>query len=230
MRRHGLIIACAAILVVAGFTVATFVAGDTAGAQVQTTEETTTGETTTGPGAPAESLDDVFWKIFLLAALVALVWSVPFMLDVVLAYRSNARRLDRLIPEFHRVVTEASKRDLTLPELRELVRAADLTYRPARGMSGMTRSLFAFAVLATISTVLFALIALGRPDDDDIVQSIVAALVGAFTTIVGVYYGSRTSESATETAALSASQSGLTRSDAEGSGDGDTSAKRGDDA
>jgi hypothetical protein len=37
--------------------------------------------------------------------------------------------------------------------------------------------------------LLFALVALGRECDDEIVKSIVAALVGAFTTIVGVYFG-----------------------------------------
>ena len=208
MRRRSLIVAVAVVLVAAGFSVATLVSTDSAGAQGATTAQDTTtagGEST----QDAKDLNDVFWTVFLLSVLVAAVWSIPFILDVVLAYRNNAKRLDRLIPEYHRVVTEASKKELTVEELRELIRAADLTYRPARGMSGMTRGLFAFAVLATVSTVLFALVALGRPEDDDIVQSIVAALVGAFSAIVGVYYGSRTAESATETAAASARQSGL---------------------
>jgi hypothetical protein len=54
-------------------------------------------------------------------------------------------------------------------------------------------------VLATIATVLFALIALNRADDRELIESIVTALVGAFSAIVGVYFGARSAESAVET-------------------------------
>ena len=206
MRRHSLTIAVAVTLFL--LAVAGVVASDSAFAQVQTPSQTTTGETTSAE-TQGESFDEVFWKIFVLSVLVALVWSVPVLVDIFMAYRLNKHRFDVLAPKYQQVITEAAKQELTLDELQELIRAADLTYRPARGMTGLTRSLFAFAVLATISTVLFALIALGRPDDDRLVEGIVAALVGAFTAIVGVYFGSRTAESATETQTANVRHSGL---------------------
>jgi hypothetical protein len=70
--------------------------------------------------------------------------------------------------------------------------------------------------------LLFALVALGRECDDEIVKSIVAALVGAFTTIVGVYFGARTSESATQVAAESVRRSGGLLDGDEGADEDDT--------
>ena len=199
MRRHSLTIALAVTLLTLGIA-AGFVVSDSAFAQGETPSQTTTGETTTGSEAEeGESLGDVFWKIFFLSVLVALVWSVPLIIDIVMAYDMNRKRL-RALAESHKELINKTKDDKLSPEqIAALSGAADLTYQPSQGMRGLTRSLFAFAVLATISTVLFALIALGRSEDEELVEGIIAALVGAFSAIVGVYFGSRTAESATET-------------------------------
>jgi hypothetical protein len=186
------------VFVVAGLVVAVLVAAATASAQTTTDEGTTTGATTTG----GDSFDDAFWKIVVLSVLVALVWVIPLVVDLVMSYRASSKRFERLMPSYQLLVKEAAEdKGLNIEEQKQLLAAADLTYKKPIGVTGLYRTLFAFAILATIATVLFSLIALGRSDDHDIVQSIVAALVGAFTTIVGVYFGARTSEGAAEQAA-----------------------------
>lgn len=124
---------------------------------------------------------------------MVLAWLIPLLYDMRRAYKADRERRELFFPAVQELIGEASGKNLDAVELRALLRTFDMTYQP-RGFAGLSRTLFAFALLTAIGVVLIALLALGVSENQEIVKSIVAALLGAFTTIVGVYYGARVSQ------------------------------------
>jgi hypothetical protein len=101
------------------------------------TETTTTAAT--GGQSSGSNFNDVFWKIFVLALLVALVWAIPFLVDIGLSYHFQHKRLNTLTPSFKNLIEEAARGGdaLTVQELQELLRALDIAHRSPRGITGL---------------------------------------------------------------------------------------------
>lgn len=188
-----------------------------------TTETTPEVETVR---ANVNNFEDIYPQVVGLTLLIIAAWLLPLLLDMAMAYRADRKRRELFFPAVEGLFKEASGEELDAAKLKMLLHAVDMSYRP-RGVSGLSRSLFAFALLTAIGVVLVSLIALGVSENQEIVKSIVAALLGAFTTIVGVYFGARVSQEGAETAA--AAGGGDTAGEPVGGGNGEDGGADGSD-
>jgi hypothetical protein len=160
------------------------------------------GQVTPSPSPttqPIASFNDDFWRIFGLVLLVALTWSVLLAFDL---WKVHKERKEIWYPLMEKLVKAAGD-DLSPEEVRTFTAAIA---RPPSGVSGVARTTIALSVATILSVTLILLILVGGSAQVELVKSISTALVAAFTTIIGFYFGARTSENAADAAAQAGSR------------------------
>jgi hypothetical protein len=90
----------------------------------------------------------------------------------------------------------ASDPPLTTDEAKAL---AAVVNTPPRGTPGLTRTLLALGLLALIGVALVALVVGDGSKASDLLKTVVTALTGALATVLGFYFGAKTSSDATTT-------------------------------
>jgi hypothetical protein len=140
-----------------------------------------------------------FAYIFALVLLVALTWSVLLWIDLRRAYKD---RTEKWYPVVNKIIDRAAIDGLSTEELGKLTETLG---KSPTGVTGLARTTMALTVATIISVTLVLLILTGSSDADrELVKSIVTALVAAFTTIIGFYFGARTAEGGAEAGAAAA--------------------------
>jgi hypothetical protein len=147
---------------------------------------------TASPEAPNDLLDNLssdFLPIFALVLLVALTWSVLLFYDLLKSYRVRQQMWTDLLKRLDERLTaeEAASMGAVLNKAPE-------------GVTGLARTTIALTVATIISVTLILLLIGGAPEDRELVKTIVTALVAALTTIIGFYFGARTSAESTAAA------------------------------
>ncbi|MFL5799213.1 MAG: hypothetical protein ACJ77A_14935 [Actinomycetota bacterium] len=134
--------------------------------------------------------------IALIGAAIALLWIVPMMVDTLKSHRALRRFSESLMQE---VIEEArrTKGQMSVDKLREVLKLLD--HGPT-GMRGLARALMAFAIITIVAVALVAVLVSGAADASDLRKTIIASLLSVLATIIGFYFGTRASETATETA------------------------------
>lgn len=132
---------------------------------------------------------EVPWIILLYVLILALVIAIPTITDICKAYQSRDANWKLLIDN-------AAKDNLSLEELRDLIKA---TSGGPPGISGMSRSLMAFAVIIILGIAVFHLLAFcSNPEYAKIVNNIMSMLAATLASITGFYFGGRSAEGAKE--------------------------------
>jgi hypothetical protein len=132
-------------------------------------------------------LNEAFLPIFALVLLVAFTWSVLLFYDLFISYRMRQRMWGDLLKRVEGNLTEEQ-----IKGIGELLSQAPLGAR-----RGLARTTIALTVATIVSVTLILLLLGGQPEDRELVKTIVTALVAAFTTIIGFYFGARTASEGT---------------------------------
>jgi uncharacterized membrane protein len=143
------------------------------------------------PPAKTET-PDVTYIIFLYALILAFVILVPTLMDICKAYRSQNTNRQLII---NKLVEAAGKDKLDMEELKALIEAAS-TGPP--GISGMSRSLMAYAVIIILGLAVFHLLAFcncgAKSEALKIVNNIMGMLAATLASITGFYFGGKSAE------------------------------------
>jgi hypothetical protein len=116
---------------------------------------------------------------------VVLAWFVLYWVDARRAYRRQAEAWATLVKS---IIPSAGH--LTAVELKEILAAAA---KPPAGLVGLARALMAFTILSIVGVALFALLMANSADAGDLRQTLLASLTSVLATIIGFYFGARTS-------------------------------------
>jgi len=126
--------------------------------------------------------------IFYYALILALFIAIPTIIDVILAYRSRNRNWQILLEK-------ASLNGLDKDEFQGLITA---TSGGPPGISGMSRSLMAFAVIIILGIALFHLMIYCSNSSNDkittIISNVLSMLGATLASITGFYFGGRNAE------------------------------------
>jgi hypothetical protein len=129
------------------------------------------------------------WGRIFLAAILVLALGVAWSLVIVDRRRADMRQktlMDAVEKDF-----EARGSPLTADETHLLVRAT-------RGATGLTRTSLALGLLTLVGIALIALLIGDASQVNDAVKTFFAALLTAFTTVLGFYFGSKTAADAAQ--------------------------------
>ena len=139
------------------------------------------------------------WRGFSLlvsfVAVIALVWLIPYLLDIKSAYKAQASRWSDIVQD---LIKGAAKDGLTVDEIKEI---SAIIKEPPNGIPGLTRALLALTVLTAVGIALMLTLSSGASDAGDLRKTIVTALLSVLATIAGFYFGSRTATEAGQAAA-----------------------------
>jgi len=126
--------------------------------------------------------------ILIYVLVVALFATIPEILDIFLAYRSQNKM--RII-----LIEKASLDKLTLNELKEFVKESG---KAPPGIPGLSRAIIALTVILILGIAVFHLLLFeGSPMDKDnsqIVNNVLIMLAGLLAAITGFYFGGRAVE------------------------------------
>ena len=100
------------------------------------------------------------------------------------------------------LITAARQDGLSIDELREL---STMVQEPPSGVIGLTRALIALTVLTGVGMALVLTLISNAADAIDLRKTIVTSLLSILATIAGFYFGSRTSQDATNAATAASS-------------------------
>jgi hypothetical protein len=185
--RSGLL---AFVVVAAGFLMAIAVVASAQTTDTGTTGTTGTGATTgTGGSGPVISLGNDGQVVFvgLVAGVFAALWFVLLWYDRSKTNKRISILLEALIADTSRPRAER----LTAAEVRALTSAA-----ATRGATGLTRTTIALGLLTLVGVVLAALLVGNGSNASDLLKTVVTALTTALTTVLGFYFGARTTSDA----------------------------------
>ena len=118
------------------------------------------------------------------AIILASIILIPTVFDIFMAYRSRNRNWDRLIEK-------ASQDGLDKEELQALIKA---TADSPPGISGMSRSLMAFAVIVILGIAVFHLMGSQSGKYDETIKNVLSMLAATLASITGFYFGGRSAE------------------------------------
>jgi uncharacterized membrane protein len=122
--------------------------------------------------------------IVIYSLIVLVLMGTPWILDIVMAYRSQNRMREALIGN-------AAKNNLTLSELKELLKEAR---RAPGGIQGMSRASMALSAILILGIAVFHLLVNGSESDSQIISNVLSLLGGLLAAITGFYFGGRTVE------------------------------------
>ncbi len=133
-------------------------------------------------------------SILVYVVIVALFISVPWIIDILMAYRSQNKTRKLLLDK---IVDNTSKDGLSLDELKELLKESN---KAPGGMQGLSRASMALSVILILGIAVFQLLTKANPTagDSQIVGNILSMLGGLLAAITGFYFGGRTAEKAAE--------------------------------
>jgi len=116
--------------------------------------------------------------ILIYVLVVALFATIPEILDIFLAYRSQNKM--RII-----LIEKASLDKLTLNELKEFVKESG---KAPPGIPGLSRAIIALTVILILGIAVFHLLL------SQIVNNVLSMLAGLLAAITGFYFGGRAVE------------------------------------
>src|SRR5262249_13851236 len=96
---------------------------------------------------------------------------------------------------------EREGHEISIDKMKEVMKLLD---RSPSGMKGLARALMAFSIITIVAFALVGVFVSKNPDASDLSKTIIASLLSVLATIIGFYFGSRTSEWAQEAAAAAA--------------------------
>ena len=173
------------------------------GVSAQTTTPTPTPTEPSGSAPTTVLFGPNSWRGFALVAglilLFVLVWLIPYLRDIRMAYTARAAQTDQLVKS---LITAARQDGLSIDELREL---STMVQEPPSGVIGLTRALIALTVLTGVGMALVLTLISNAADAIDLRKTIVTSLLSILATIAGFYFGSRTSQDATNAATAASS-------------------------
>lgn len=143
-------------------------------------------------------------SILVYVVIVAVFISLPWVIDIILAYMSQYKIRKLLVDKG---LDKASKDGLSLDELKELLRESG---KAPGGIQGLSRASMALSVILILGIAVFHLITKEEPAEGDsqIVSNILSMLGGLLAAITGFYFGGRTAEKGAEKAAEEKKDSG----------------------
>jgi hypothetical protein len=176
-----LCLAVMAVLAAAGVNHAISAPADETGTQVQT--QVSKPEPST---LEAKKVSDL---ILTYALVLALFIAIPIITDVILAYHSRNKNW-RILIEIARM---DSMHGLNKDEFKELVK---ISSGGPPGISGMSQSLMAFAVIIILGIAMFHLLAYCKdPDSRKIISNVLSMLGATLASITGFYFGGHSATS-----------------------------------
>jgi hypothetical protein len=92
-------------------------------------------------------------------------------------------------------LVDQTKDSLTADQLAAVMKEVR---RPPRFASGLTRTIIALGLLALVGVTLVALLVGDSANASDLLKAVVTAVLTAFTTVLGFYFGSKTAADAAE--------------------------------
>ena len=149
---------------------------------------------TSSPAGPLVDLTatTTFWLIVGVAIGLVLLWAIPLGLDARRAWKAHRTNQDPML----RHLLELAKTKGTTFTAEELKDLAAAIRQPPEGITGTARGLMAFSVISIIGVALIVVMLSGASDAGELRKTIITALVSILGTIVGFYFGARTSEGA----------------------------------
>jgi hypothetical protein len=132
------------------------------------------------------------WQVVLIVLLVAMftaLWGFFLWYDRKRRYPQHDERVRELVGRM--------KVDPTTDEITEVMRALR---QPLRFAAGLTRTMIALGLLTLVAIALIALLVGNSDNASDLLKAVVTAVLTAFTTVLGFYFGSRTAADAAEAA------------------------------
>jgi fibronectin type III domain protein len=188
--RRGLV---ALGVVAAGFLMAIAVVASAQTTDTATTGSTgttgATGTTSTGGSGPVISLGNDGRVVFvgLVAGLFAALWFALLWYD----RRKTNERITVLLNALIADTSRPRAERLTAAEIRALTSAA-----ATRGATGLTRTTIALGLLTLVGVVLAALLVGNGSNASDLLKTVATALTTALTTVLGFYFGAKTTTDA----------------------------------
>jgi len=144
-----------------------------------------------GPPPPVTPLIDVSWMILFYGVMLTLFILIPTLFDICKAYKAQNENWTLIIG---RLIETAGKDSLDKDKLKALIEA---TSAGPPGISGMSRSLMAFAVIIILGIAVFHLLAT-QGADSEIVKNILSMLAATLASITGFYFGGKSAEAKKE--------------------------------
>jgi len=130
------------------------------------------------------------WLIVGIAAGLVLAWAVPLFLEERRAFRAFKTKQSALIDKLL-ALEKDGRLSLTDDELAKIVTAATKRFEET---TGLTRAVLAFAILSVLTVALVSVLVSSAADAPDLRKKIITALLSILATIVGFYFGAKTSE------------------------------------
>lgn len=130
---------------------------------------------------------DFSWMILTYGFMLTLFILIPTLTDICKAYKAQRANWTLII---EKLIETAGKHSLDKDELKALIEAIS-TGPP--GISGMSRSLMAFAVIIILGIAVFHLLAT-KGADSDIVKNVLSMLGATLASITGFYFGGKSAE------------------------------------
>ena len=125
-------------------------------------------------------------EIVVYITVVALLMGVPWVIDIIMAYKSQGE-IRRLL------INKASVNGITPTELRELLKACK---EAPGGIQGLSRASMALSVILILGIAIFHLLVNGKGTDGEsqIISNVLSLLGGLLAAITGFYFGGRAAE------------------------------------
>jgi len=121
--------------------------------------------------------------------LIAIFISLPLVLDICLAYHRKGLIIDKLIDTVNALPAEQKKEYID--------KILEKSSESATGLSGLARSTMAFTVIFLLGIAVMIVMMSGNVDSP-VANNILSILAGTLSAVVGFYFGSRATESATQ--------------------------------
>ena len=190
------VIACAGIAIATVWVSTQAVAQTTTSSPASTTSTTTTLSTTTTSAGAVLHLGSGGAVAFIavLVGAFTLVWLALTAYD---RQQTSKWRVNQYTPMLKELLADAKPRPndppLSTDEVSALAHAISL---PPRGITGLTRTIIALGLLTLVGVALAALLVGVSSNASDLLKTVVTALTTALATVLGFYFGARTSSDA----------------------------------
>ena len=119
--------------------------------------------------------------VLIYVVVIALVATIPLILDICLAYRTRNVLIQKLI--------EKTADKLAPGELKEIVKESG---KALPGITGLARSTMALTVIVILGVAVFHLLGKSGPgDNSQIIGNVLSMLGGLLAAITGFYFGGK---------------------------------------